>query len=91
MKWPWTKFEIKTASAIVNLKMMLDKKIVDSAMSTHETTMAQINILKRSDQIKHNRLNQRLIALETCFKDNLEAYYKRLDQLEIDAAKDAEK
>ena len=91
MKWPWKEFEERTTMAIVNPKNMMEAKIVKSSQMDHDLIMGQLNMIKKSDQIKHNRLEQRLIALENCFKESLEKYQKSLEDQEKRAAMAANK
>ena len=91
MKWPWKKLEDRTATAIVNLKAMLETKIAKAIEIDHAMIMGQLNIFKNSEQIKYNRLEVRLNALEGCFKESLLRYQKSLEDQENRAALDAEK
>jgi len=89
MKLPWNRVEDKVASAIVNLKIMFDGKIKDGISDNFEKMMKSLNLFKKSEQIKHNRLEQRIVAMEACLKVQLEGYHKSNDLKEIRAAKDA--
>jgi hypothetical protein len=49
----------------------------------------KVQMLMRSEQIKHNRLEQRLVALETCFAEKLSEYHEENLHKELRAAQDA--
>ena len=76
---PWDKVEDKTARAIVSLKSFLETKIAKAIEIEHALVMGQLSIFKMSEQIKYTRLEQRLNALEACFKLPLEVYHKKLN------------
>ena len=91
MLMPWTK-----AIDLLSIKMQktfnkISGVIIDEDKKSYVKLMAQVNILKKSDQIKYNRLNVRLIELEDCFKGELAHYSKKLELMERAAATDAEK
>ena len=90
MKLPWNKLEDKMARAIVNLKVMFDAKIKQGTDDSFDKMMKSLNLFKRSEQIKHNRLEVRIIAMESCLKVQLEGYHKSNKLREIKAAEDAE-
>jgi len=90
MKTPWKKVEDKVAIAIVNLKAMYDSRIQKAGDEVYERTMKSFNLFKKSEQIKHNRLEQRIAAIEYCFDNQLKEYHRSNVQREIQAAEEAE-
>ena len=78
MKWPWKEFEDRTATAIVNLKNMIEAKISKVIDAEHTVMMGQLNMFKKSEKIKHNRLEQRVSDLEHCLKGPLMKYRKSM-------------
>jgi hypothetical protein len=86
MEFPWTKLEKKVATALDNLLKRLDS----GDKQTFEKMMKQLNLVKTSEQTKHNRNEQRLNDLEGAIEKQLEAYKKLLDDREKEAAKEAD-
>lgn len=91
MKMPWTKAIEAVEKKMQNTIDRISHVITTMDQATHEKSMAQLNIIKKSQQIKYNRVETRLIELETCFKGELEHYRKTLEMKERAAATDAEK
>lgn len=89
MKLPWNRVEDRVASAIVNLKIMFDNKISQGTDDGFERMMKSLHLFKKSEQIKHSRLERRIIAMEACLKVQLEGYHKSNELKEIKAAEDA--
>ena len=91
MKMPWTK-----SIDALRLKMQktfdrISEVIISGDKQTYEKYIMQLNIFKKSEQIKYNRLNARLVELETCFKVELEHHKKSIEMKELAAATDAER
>ena len=91
MRMPWTK-----AIDLLSVKMQktfdkMSRVLIEGDKLAYIKIMEQVNIFKRSEQIKYNRVNARLIELETCFKGELDHYRKTILMLERAAATDAEK
>lgn len=85
---PWTK-----AIQAIEQKMQrtFDKVslvIMEQDKFTYEKALDQLNIFKRSQQIKHNRLDARLLELEKCFEGELNHYRKTLEERDRAAAKE---
>ena len=88
---PWTKSIQELSAKMQNTFDRISKVIIEHAKKTHELSMEQLAIFRRSEQIKYNRLNARIIDIETCFKGELEHFKKTQELQEIAAATDAEK
>ena len=91
MNMPWT-----NSIQILEVKMqktfdLFSGVILEGDKKTHEKIMAQLNLLKKSEQIKYNRVNARLVELEKCFQGEIEHYRKTIELQERAAATDAEK
>lgn len=88
---PWTKGRDQLSAKMQNTFDKMSEVILDGQKATQESIMKALNIVKKSEQIKHNRLDARIIELECCFKGELEHYRKTLELRERSAATDAEK
>lgn len=91
MKMPWTKALDEMSTKMQNTTDRISKVILEHAKKAHGLSMDQLALFKRSEQIKYNRLNARLVELETCFKGEIEHFKKTLELKERAAATDAEK
>jgi hypothetical protein len=91
LKMPWSKAIEEMSTKMQNTTDRISKVILDHAKKTHDKSMDQLSIFKRSEQIKYNRLNARIVELETCFKSEIAHFKKTLEMQERAAATDAEK
>jgi len=91
MKMPWTGAIDQLSAKMQKTFDKISVLIIDEDKKAHNKLMGQVNLIGKSDQIRYNRLNVRLIELEDCFKGELEHYWKTLEIRERTAATDAEK
>ena len=91
MKWTWKRLEVKVERTFLDMKAYVDKRADMAGEAFYKKAMAQLNIIKKSEQIKHNGHERRLQALEQIHKEEIEeVYQKNLDQ-ELRAAEEADK
>lgn len=77
MKFPWTKLATTTEMRFVGTYNYINKEI----QKVLETAMKSINQWKKSEQIKYNRIDKRLQALESTFsKEIQEAQEQNLER-----------
>lgn len=86
MQMPWTKLEKKTQRTFTELSTYFDGLI----KGNYRKMMDQLNIVKKSEQFKHNDHERRIAKLEGCFKEKLEEYKAYLAEDERQAAKEVE-
>lgn len=91
MKMPWTKSIETISTKMQNTFDRISKVILEQDKLTHEKSMDQLSIFKRSEQIKYNRLLTRVVDLESMLEAELKHYKKNLELQEISAATDSEK
>jgi len=91
MKTPWTKAIDKLELKVQRTLDKLSKIIIEQDGLTHEKAMSQLNIVKRSEQIKYNRLNSSILELQECLKDQLKEYRMALIDRDRIAASEIDK
>lgn len=87
MKLPWTKLDEKTEKRFIGTFNHFTKEIEQVT----KTALDSINLWKRSEQIKYNRINVRLQILESTFAKEIEAAHEANLERERLAAIEADK
>jgi len=77
MKMPWTKAIESLEKKVQTTFDKYGRSHQESMKALHLKIMEQIQIVKRSEQIKHNRTSDRFMELEEIFKAEL-AHYRHL-------------